>query len=161
VADALVKARPECLPSLCAAMARADAAEGPRRARQLVREALLAGRELEPNDFRHDPPVADLLAEDLAPRWLASLGAISRIWPAPPLDEAALSGFGGDDGGASSDDEEAFWRCLRVADDPRAPVESRHEARRRMKRLRPDLHARYMGRAPAMTVDPSGTITAS
>jgi hypothetical protein len=44
---------------------------GRREARRLVREALLAGRPLEPLDFRHDELVADTLAEDMPPRWLA------------------------------------------------------------------------------------------
>jgi hypothetical protein len=44
---------------------------GRREARRLVREALLAGRPLEPLDFRHDELVADTLAEDMPPRWRA------------------------------------------------------------------------------------------
>jgi hypothetical protein len=49
-----------------------------------VRDSLLAGRLLEARDFHDDPAVADLLAEDLDPRWLACLGRIRRLWPAPP-----------------------------------------------------------------------------
>jgi len=40
-----------------------------------------------------------------------------------------------------------FWRCLQVAESVDTPEEVLHEARRRMKRLSPELHALYMRRA--------------
>ena len=46
-------------------------------------------------------------------------------------------------------DEEAalgFWRCLQVAESADCPEELLHDARRRMKRLRPELHGLYMRR---------------
>jgi hypothetical protein len=41
----------------------------------------------------------------------------------------------------------AFWQCLRVAESPDCPYDLRHQARRRMKQLHPDLHALFMRRA--------------
>lgn len=65
--EGLAEVRPECLPALTHVLVRStEPSDGRRRARLLVRDALVAGRGLEPLDFRHDPPVADLLAENLA-----------------------------------------------------------------------------------------------
>jgi hypothetical protein len=139
--EALVKTRPECLPALAAVLAAGpeDLPEaGRRRAHGLVRDALLAGRDLSSLDFDHDKAVADLLAEDLPPRWLACLGLIRRLWPAPPPDESDRS---------PEETALEFWRCLQLADSADTPEEVLHEARRRMKRLRPELHALYMRRA--------------
>ncbi len=83
----LLAARPECLPALARVLReRPDRPpeEGRRDARALVRDSLLAGRPLEALDFRDDPAVADLLAEDRDPRWLACLGRIRRLWPSTP-----------------------------------------------------------------------------
>src|SRR2546426_212519 len=57
---------------------------GGRRARALVRDALLNGRGPESLDFEEAPVIADLLAEDLPPRWLACLGLVRRLWSTPP-----------------------------------------------------------------------------
>lgn len=147
-AAALVEAWPRCLPPLTHVLGRgSDTAEGRRHARRLVRDALLAGHGLEPLDFRHDPPLADLLAEDLGPCWLACLGAIRRLWSASALADA-LASFSTDPlPGTSGDAAREFWRCLCVADDPAAAEERRHDARRIMKRVQSDLHRQYMRRA--------------
>jgi hypothetical protein len=146
-----VRSRPDCLPVLAAflesAPGRAEG-EGRREARRLVRDALLEGRALEPLDFPHDGPVADVLAEDMPSRWLACLGAVRRLWPAPPLSPAETNALaaGRTDALAACDPALEFWRCLRVADTPACPDERLHEARRRMKALHPELHAAYMRR---------------
>jgi hypothetical protein len=151
--DALVRARPECLPELAAflesAPGRAEG-EGRRAARRLVGEALLAGRALEPLDFRHDEPVTDTLAEDMPPRWLACLGAVRRLWPAPPLSAAEADALVSrqPDAPAAEDPALAFWRCLRVTETPGCSDEALHEARRRMKALHPELHGAFMRRVP-------------
>jgi hypothetical protein len=153
--ERLAEARLECLPALTHVLARSpEPSDGRRRARLLVRDALVAGVGLEPLDFRHDPPVADLLAENLAPRWLACLGAIRRLWPVPPPGGADLARFRDEAAPCTSEDEaaRAFWRCLSVADDPGGSEECRHEARRRMKRLQPDLHGQFMRRAAILTL---------
>jgi hypothetical protein len=151
--DALVRARPECLPALAAFLESAPgrpAGEGRREARRLVGEALLDGRALEPLDFRHDEPVADTLAEDMPPRWLACLGAVRRLWPAPPLSAAEADPLVArqPDALAAEDPALSFWRCLRVAETPECSDEALHEARRRMKALQPELHNALMRRAP-------------
>lgn len=149
--EALVEARPDCLPALCLVLVSGRAArpeEGRRRARALVRDALLAGRPLESLDFRHDADLAELLAEDEPPRWLASLGVIRRLWPVPRSGGTEPEGFRAAPGEPGSDEEAAlnFWDCLTVAETADCPEALLHEARRRMKRLRPDLHALYMRR---------------
>jgi hypothetical protein len=151
--EAIAQAWPPCLPALTRVLDRGDdVSGGRRRARCLVRDALLAGRFLDPLDFRHDPPVADLLAEDMEPRWLACRGAIQRLWPAPPPDATPEGGRASDLGGAPSDDEAAlqFWHRLGVADAPASPEEDRLQARRSMKRLHAELHGRYMRRAVSL-----------
>jgi hypothetical protein len=153
--EALVETRPECLPALAAVLAsgREGSPEaGRRRARGLVRDALLAGRNLSSLDFEHDEAVADLLAEDLPPRWLACLGLIRRLWSATPPDEAGLEGFQNTTAEDRLGEEAAleFWRCLQVAETADCPEEMLHEARRSMKGLRPELHALYMRRATGM-----------
>lgn len=150
--EALVETRPECLPPLAAFLAsgREGSLEaGRRRARGLVRDVLLAGRDLASQDFEQDEAVADLLAEDFPPRWLACLGLIRRLWPAPHPDESDLERFSNMSNEIRSKEEAAlaFWRCLRVAESADTPEELLHEARRRMKRLSPELHALYMRRA--------------
>jgi hypothetical protein len=89
--ETLVETRPECLPALTALLvSRPEISPGTGRwrARGLVRDALLAGRDLVSLDFGEDEPLADLLAEDFPPRWLACLGLIRRLWSAPPPDES-------------------------------------------------------------------------
>ena len=120
------------------------------RARRLVRDALLAGEVI--SNIAEDQPVADLLSEDLEPRWLASLGAIRRLWPLPlpdPDERATICATL--DSAAPADDAErawAFWEVLRLAECRAAlPQPVLHAARRRLKCLHPDLHAAYMNRA--------------
>ncbi len=154
-AEALVTARPDCLPALAAVLRSGVVTtpeEGGRRARALVRDALLNGRGLESLDFEEDPAIADLLAEDLPPRWLACLGLVRRLWSTPPPDEADLEALRSSPAKAPSDETAAalaFWQCLRVSESADCPEDLLHEARRRMKRLRPELHGLYMRRAGA------------
>jgi len=152
--EGLAEARLDCLPALTHVLARGpEPSDGRRRARLLVRDALVAGRGLEPLDFRHDPPVADLLAENLAARWLACLGAVRRLWPVPPPAGADLERFRDAAPCASEDDAaQEFWRCLSVAEDPGGSEECRHQARRRLKRLQPDFHGQYMRRASVLAM---------
>ena len=93
--------------------------------------------------------LADLLAEDLPPRWLACLGRIRRLGPASPATgtewEPPVAVARGD--AADEEPAAAFWRCLRLAESPACPDELRQEARRRMKQLHPELHAQFMRRA--------------
>jgi hypothetical protein len=149
----LLAARPECLPALARALRERPGRppeEGRREARALVRDALLAGRPLEAFDFRDDPAVADLLAEDRDPRWLACLGRIRRLWPSTPPRGAEREGLGEVAGGAEEADHPAlaFWGCLRLAESPDCPDDLRQQARRRMKQLDPELHALFMRQAP-------------
>jgi len=149
--DALVEARPECLPMVAAALdlrPESSAAAGRRRARALVRDALLAGRDLSSLDFAHDQRVADLLAEEFSPRWLACLGLIRRLWTAPRPGAADLLSFSNEAVETPPCDDPAleFWRCLQVAECGDCLDRPLHEARRRMKRLQPGLHALYMRR---------------
>jgi len=150
--ESLVRARPDCLPPLSVFLETAPGrleGEGRREARRLVRDALLTGRVLEPLDFRHDEAVALVLAEDMAPGWLACLGAVRRLWPVPPLSTGEADPLLGPRPDALPAEEPAlaFWRCLRVAETPACPEEALHEARRRMKALQPELHLAFMRRA--------------
>ena len=149
----LMEARPECLPLLVRALESEQgrsAEEARLEARGLVRDSLLAGRTLDPLGPREDEAVDDLLAEDLPPRWLACLGRIRRLWPRSPLREAEWKALGEVARGHTGGEEPAmaFWHCLRLAETPGCPEDLRHAARRRMKRLHPDLHAAFMRRAP-------------
>ncbi len=153
-AEALVTARPECLPALAAVLGSGVATTpegGRRRARELVRDALLDGRGLESLDFEEDPALADLLAENLPPRWLACLGLVRRLWSTPLPDEADIEALRSPPAETRSDEAAAlgFWQCLRVSESADCPEDLLHEARRRMKRLRPELHGLYMRRAGA------------
>lgn len=140
-AAAVVAQAPSCLPAVVATLLAAD--DEPSAA-CLVRDALLAGRALEPLAFPAGA-LRELLAEDLAPRWLACLGAVRRLWPVPtPADaDAALSH------GDIDDDERAraFWECLGVARSAAADEAQRLAARRRLRRLHPALHAQAVQRA--------------
>jgi hypothetical protein len=153
-AGALVAASPRCLAPLANALfelSRGVPAYGV-QARSIVRDALVGGRDLRPDDFRDDR-VRDLLAEPLAPAWLASLGAIRRLWGAPAVDEPAAANLLALPIGARTADvngaaARSFWDCLRIAWSP-VPEALRQEARRRMKRLDPELHRLAMsGRVP-------------
>jgi hypothetical protein len=113
-----------------------------------VRDSLLAGRALDALDFREDEALADLLAENLRPRWLACLGRLRRLWPRCPPAESELETLRelarGDIG--NEDPAIAFWHCMRLAESPDCPDDLRHQARRRMKQLHPALHALFMRR---------------
>lgn len=148
----VLAARPECLPALARVLRERPGRppdEARAAARALVRDTLLAGRTLEPLDFRDDPEVADVLAEDLEPRWLACLGRIRRLWPTTPLGGVERERPVPVGGGAEplADPALAFWDCLRVAESPDRPEDLRQQARRRMKQLAPDLHAVFIRRA--------------
>jgi hypothetical protein len=148
----LLAARPECLPVLARVLReRPDRPpeEGRRDARALVRDSLLAGRLVEALDFHDDPAVADLLAEDRDPRWLACLGRIRRLWPSTPPRGAEWESLGQVARGAARVDHPAlaFWGCLRLAESPDCPDDLRQQARRRMKQLAPELHALFMRHA--------------
>jgi hypothetical protein len=108
-----------------------------------------AGRDLVSLDFGEDEPLADLLAEDFPPRWLACLGLIRWLWSAPPPDESDRASLKNLCAEVRPSEEAAhvFWRCLRVAESADTPEELLHEARRRMKGLPPELHTLYMRRA--------------
>ena len=149
----LLAARPDSLPALVRVLALRPGRspqEARLEARGLVRDSLLAGRMLDALDFRQDEAVADLLPEDMPPRWLASLGRLRRLWPAPPPAEAeweVLREIARGDA-RSEDPALAFWHCMRIAESPDCPDGLRHQARRRMKQLHPDLHALFMRREP-------------
>jgi hypothetical protein len=153
-AEGLVTTRPDCLPALAAVLGSGVVTtpeEGRRRARELVRDALLAGGGLESLDFEEDPALADLLAENLPPRWLVCLGFVRRLWSTPPPHEADVEALRSPPAEAPSDEAAAlaFWQCLRVSESADCPEDVLHEARRRMKRLWPELHGPYMRRAGA------------
>jgi hypothetical protein len=151
----LVEARPECLPVLVRALGTGSGRspeEARLEARGLVRDSLLAGRALDVLDFREDEALADLLAENLPPPWLACLGCIRRLWTAPPPRDSewqTLRAIAENDA-AEDDPAMAFWHCLRLAESPHCPDDLRHQARRRMKQLHPDLHALFMRRAASV-----------
>ena len=149
--EELVEARPDCLPVLVRALGLAPgrSAEDARvESRRLVRGSLLAGRRIDARDFREDEAVADLLAEDLSPRWLACLGRIRRLWPSSPVPDAETEALQAVAGRQEGDDDAAttFWRCLCLAETPDCPEGVVHAARRRMKQLHPGLHAEFMRR---------------
>jgi hypothetical protein len=150
--EALAAARPERLPELVHVLASQPGVsleEARARGRRLVRDALLAGQSLDSLAFREDAVLSELLAEDLSPRWLACLGVVRRLWPAPTPTPAELAAFRSPAAGAAADEASAFWQCLGVAESASSPEDLLHEARRRMKALQPELHALYMRRALA------------
>lgn len=153
-ADNLASVSPGSLPALAWVLAsgpEASPEDGQREARRLVRDALLAGRRLESLDFPWDEALADLLAENDAPPWLACLGAIRRLWPAPRPASEDFDVLSRPFVEPASQEQAAlaFWSCLRAAEDRDCAEGALHEARRRMKRLRPAFHALYMRRVPA------------
>jgi hypothetical protein len=125
--------------------------DGKREARRLVRDGLLAGRRLESLDYPWDNALMDLLAEDEPPVWLACLGVIRRLWLAPRLSSEVVAMLSGPFVEPASQERAAlaFWTCLRAAEDCDCAEGALHEARRRMKKLRPAFHALYMRRVPA------------
>ena len=118
-------------------------------ARTLVRDALLAGHPFGPLDFE-DEKISELLSEDLTPQWMASLGSIRHLWPRARPSEDDLSAFKEELARPDPTDETeralAFWRAFCIAQLGRS-IQERilHEARKRMKKLNPGLHAEYMG----------------
>ena len=110
-----------------------------------MRDSLLAGCTLEALAFREDSALADLLAEDLLPRWLACLGRIRRLWSSPRA--AEWEALGEVARGASGDEDPAtsFWQCSSPSADRADDL--RLQARRRMKQLHPELHALFMRQA--------------
>jgi hypothetical protein len=144
----LSAAEPTCLPAIVNVLSDTTRSGGDgdvRRARALVRDALLAGHSLSPMEF-DDEALADLLAEDLEPAWLACLGALRGLWPCPPVENAHVVAVHATDerAGASDDAASLFWSALTVAADRSLDESLRGEARKRMKRLNPDLHAIVM-----------------
>jgi hypothetical protein len=112
--------------------------------REVVRDVLLAGNELKPLAFE-DASVSDLLGEEGAPEWLASLGAIRRLWPrlVPEGSDLAklFSPIPADERARALD----FWFCLCVSGmGARVPEETRRDAHRRMKQLNRVLHEEFM-----------------
>ncbi len=117
-------------------------------ARECIRDALLAGKELKPLAFE-DQAVSDLLGEEGSAEWLASLGAIRRLWPRHTADfeitaviHTRLSAELPD-----TDREKAldFWFCLSNSGPAsRIPEGVRHSAYRRMKQLHPMLHEEFV-----------------
>ena len=141
----IISAAPTMLPTLTNRLCRAAGDHGdiPADAAMMVRDALLNGRELAPDDFA-DARIVDVLAEDYPPAWLASLGALRHLWPVPPMGPSELAAA--TDTRSTDDDERAlqFWTCLRRTvsggrDDPQAVA-----ARMRMKQVDPDMHALFM-----------------
>jgi hypothetical protein len=151
-ADDLTAVSPGSLSALASVLASAPGAsteDGKREARRLVRDALLAGRSLESVDFAWDEALMELLAEDEPPPWLACLGVIRRLWPAPRPSSGTFDSPSSPivDHGSTTRAALAFWSCLRAAEDRDCTEGLLHEARRRMKALRPDLHTLYMRRS--------------
>ena len=150
--EALLAARPDCLPAIARVLREwpgREPEDGRRAARSLVRDSLLAGHPLEALDFQDDVPLADLLAEDRDPRWLACLGRIRRLWPSVPPRASEWNTLGQVASGEARVDHPAlaFWDCLRLAERAECPDELRQQARRRMKQLEPELHALFMRHA--------------
>ena len=120
-------------------------------ARGLIRDALLNNVEVLPDSIE-EPRARDLLAETLALRWLACLGALRGVWPAPSPDEPELAAITAAWAkplpGLDADRALAFWECLRVAAlKQRLPESLLHATRRRMKALHPEFHQLHMGRS--------------
>ena len=115
-------------------------------ARELVRDALVRGDEVDPGPIR-DALVSDLLAENEAPRWLACLGVIRRLWhprrySSSDIQEWRASAQFAD---ANEDKASGFWGCLCV-EWSTTEKPTLEEARRRMKFLRADWHEAWMER---------------
>lgn len=141
-AAAVIEARPSLLAAIVNFVGKRATEREADAAAALLRDALAAGTAAVSGHFR-DAAFVDLLAEDLAPQWLASLGALRRLWPVPspalrvdlplaPVPEA---------------DEERgsqFWQCLQLATSSPRDSPTAAEARKRMKLLDAALHAQFM-----------------
>jgi hypothetical protein len=140
----LVQAAPAMLAPLTnrlCAVAGADE-QLPAEAAALLRDALLGGGEPAPGDF-DDDRVVDLLAENHGPVWLACLGAMRQLWPAPSADSSEAAPVVVD---SQDDDERAreFWACLRRTVSCERDHPAAVAARKRMKQLDADMHALFM-----------------
>ena len=139
------RSHPDMIPEIANALYSSDRTS---EAREIVRDALLAGHLWRPRDFE-DPELADILGEDYDERWLASLGAIRGLWPRTQLDENEIEELEQrlSDPDPEDDSERAisFWSCLCLARAGTSVSElAVHEARKRMKRLNQELHAEFM-----------------
>jgi hypothetical protein len=139
----IVRARPSLLALVVNFLGRPGTdAEAP-TAGESLRDSLASGLSAPSGDF-DDLRFVDLLAEDRSPEWLASVGALTRLWPVPvvPASEVdlPLSPLPGDDEGRGRQ----FWHCLRLS--VSCPRDSARaiEARKRMKVLDSSLHAQFM-----------------
>jgi hypothetical protein len=116
--------------------------------RRLMRDALLRDQ-LYPLTAVDDDPVADLASEGLPAPWLASLGAIRRLWdvskPSPEPVIELVESLSAPLPDADHDRAVAFWETLGIADlGTRIPDEVRFAARKRLRQLHGDLHAAYL-----------------
>jgi hypothetical protein len=141
----IVRADPRMLPPLvnrlCAATRAGDPI--PDAAAALVRDALADWHRPEPHEFTHNE-LADLLAEEDGPAWLACLGALRHIWAVPPMAPPERTEPISFD---TADEEERgarFWECLRIAASCTPDHPAAADARKRMKQLHPERHAWYM-----------------
>lgn len=138
----VIRCSPSFLVTLVNLLGR-QAGAGQASARAVMRDALAEGLTAPPGEF-DDGELRGLLAEDRAPRWLACLGALRRLWPVPPLPASetnvVLPPLAEDDGARGGQ----FWLCLRLAVSfPRHTFEG-IEARKRMRLLDAGLHAEFM-----------------
>jgi len=123
-----------------------------RAARDVVRDVLLTGYELRPLAFE-DGVVCDLLGEEGAPAWLASLGAIRSVWPRQSLEienlEQVRTRLSTELPEGEHERALDFWFCLCVSGlGSRVDEELRYGAHRRMKQLHPALHEEFMSGRP-------------
>jgi hypothetical protein len=119
-------------------------------ARAILRDALLAGREVAPLDVE-DRTLRAVLADEGCPQRLACLGGPRRAWPVPPFTEAEAVALAASWTARVPEDEAAralaAWDCLRVlAAAPVLPEQLVRGARLSLKLLDPELHAEVMGR---------------
>ena len=150
--DELIRCDPECVVPVANTLYELEELTDGGR---VVRDALLLGYDIRPLDLE-DEALSDLLSEDLSPRWLACFGGLRRVLPLPAPEPHEVAAFEREMSASEplepleplEDDERAlsFWRCLCVAG-LGSSVNERllQEARKRMKRLNPELHAVYMG----------------
>ena len=147
--DGLIRCDPECVVPVANTLYELEELTDGGR---VVRDALLLGYDIRPLDLE-DEALSDLLSEDLPPRWLACFGGLRRLLPLPPLEPEEVAAFeremsASDPPEPLDDDERAlsFWRCLRVARLGNLVNERLlQEARKRMKKLNPELHGECMG----------------
>lgn len=139
---------PGRLDALCAVLVERHGEEGRQVAREIVRDALLEGRRLEPRSFAHDAEVEAVLADevlagDWSPPAQAAIGAIARVWATIALPVAGMDELHRHIE-AAADGPSTFWTALCAARTPGRSVAVLHEARTWMKTSEPRLHAFYM-----------------